>query len=85
MNKELLDAGALTRVEFDAQPTLAECAEIFKRDLELEGDNIPGVVKQAAELLGVDADLPLIEGHGDWAMASGRQININSFRLLGKS
>ena len=42
------------------QPTLAETVEILKRELGLKG-NMQSVVQQAAEQLGVDVSLPLME------------------------
>jgi hypothetical protein len=42
------------------QPTLAETVEILKRELGLKG-NMQSVVQQAAEQLGVDGSLPLVE------------------------
>jgi len=46
--------------ECAAQPTTAEAAEILKRELKLNG-NMMSVINQAAEQLGVAADLPLVE------------------------
>ena len=42
------------------QPTLNETVEILKRELGLKG-NMQSVVQQAAEQLGVDVSLPLVE------------------------